>query len=133
MAIEGSCLCGGVQFTLSGPVPGIVQCHCSLCRRVSGTAVNAMIITSSGQLNWICGEELIVTYERPSGYGNAFCKVCGSPVPDAIGAGKGHCVPAGALADCPEIEVAMHIHVGSKVHWDIIGGDAPRFDEGPPR
>jgi hypothetical protein len=32
------------------------------------------------------------------------------------------------LADSPELKVAEHIHVGSKAHWDIIGGDAPQLE-----
>ena len=30
--MQGKCLCGGVRFTLSGEIPNLYQCHCSLCR-----------------------------------------------------------------------------------------------------
>src|SRR5579864_355509 len=32
----GGCLCGGVRYLISGPLRGIVVCHCSQCRRTSG-------------------------------------------------------------------------------------------------
>ena len=128
MRLEGSCLCGGIRFVVRGSVSGIIQCHCSLCRKVSGAASIATIGISSDQLDWISGEDLVATYERPSGYGNAFCKICGSPAPDANRTRTRYQIPAGLLADSPELEVIEHIYVGSKAHWDLIGGDAPRFD-----
>ena len=42
--LTGSCLCGAVAFEVDGPVAGVGQCHCSLCRKVSGTASNAVFI-----------------------------------------------------------------------------------------
>ncbi|MGL1066984.1 GFA family protein, partial [Vibrio vulnificus] len=30
--LKGNCLCGEVSFELSGELPPIYQCHCSLCR-----------------------------------------------------------------------------------------------------
>ncbi|WP_458358993.1 GFA family protein, partial [Vibrio parahaemolyticus] len=29
--MKGNCLCGEVSFELSGELPPIYQCHCSLC------------------------------------------------------------------------------------------------------
>jgi len=33
---NGSCLCGSVRFTASGPLRGVIYCHCSQCRKQSG-------------------------------------------------------------------------------------------------
>ncbi len=45
--LTGSCLCGAVAFEVDGPIAGIGQCHCSLCRKVSGTASNAVFVVAS--------------------------------------------------------------------------------------
>jgi hypothetical protein len=29
---QGSCLCGGVAFTVTGPLRPVVACHCTQCR-----------------------------------------------------------------------------------------------------
>ncbi|MEH6817970.1 MAG: GFA family protein, partial [Pseudoalteromonas distincta] len=34
----GSCLCGEVSVEVSGSITSIIHCHCSLCRKNSGTA-----------------------------------------------------------------------------------------------
>ena len=133
MRIEGTCLCGGIRFALRGPLPGIVQCHCSLCRRASGTAAIATIGVPADQFDWISGEDLITIYERPSGYGTAFCRICGSPAPDVNRGRTRYGIPVGLLADSADLSVIEHIWVGSKASWEVIGGDAVCFEEDKPR
>jgi hypothetical protein len=33
MALEGSCHCGRIAFTLEGEVGDVIDCNCSMCRR----------------------------------------------------------------------------------------------------
>ena len=54
--MQGKCLCGGVQFVLSGELPNLYQCHCSLCRKVTGSSANAAFRIDLAQLSWIEGE-----------------------------------------------------------------------------
>lgn len=35
---KGSCLCGSIHFQLQGTLTDIIHCHCSLCRKASGSA-----------------------------------------------------------------------------------------------
>ena len=37
--VRGSCLCGGVRFEVRPPFLRANHCHCSRCRKHSGTAV----------------------------------------------------------------------------------------------
>lgn len=126
--LQGSCVCGGIRFEISGPLEGIQQCHCSICRKASGTAAIATILVSADQLKWIAGEDLIRTFARPSGYGTAFCSVCGSPAPDSNAKRTRYGIPAGLLDGDPPLHVTGHIFVGSKASWDTIADDAPKLD-----
>jgi hypothetical protein len=126
--LKGSCLCGGIRFEIAGTLGGIVQCHCSLCRKSSGTGSIATILVAAEKLSWLSGESLIRTFERPSGYGTAFCSICGSPAPASVARGQRYAVPAGLLEGDPPLRVVEHIFVGSKAQWDVIGDDAPRLD-----
>jgi hypothetical protein len=126
--LQGSCLCGGIRFEISGPVAGITQCHCSLCRKVSGAGSNATIAVSADQLRWLSGEGLVKSFARPSGYSAAFCRVCGSPAPDANAARTRYGIPAGLLDGDPPLRVLEHIFVGSKAQWDAIPDDATCLD-----
>ena len=55
----GSCLCGAVSFRTSGPLRGVVYCHCSQCRKQSGhffaatnVADDAIVVTGGDKVNW---------------------------------------------------------------------------------
>ena len=128
--IAGSCLCGGVRFEYARAVTQVGLCHCSLCRKVSGSASNAVIIVPETDFRWIRGEELRRVFAKPSGWKTTFCATCGSPLPQSIRDAAAYWVPAGLLDDDPGLRIAGHIFVGSKAPWDEIGGDAPRFEEG---
>ncbi len=132
--IKGSCLCGGMRFEITGRHSGIGSCHCSLCRKCSGVGSIACIVISFDQIRWVSGEDLVSLYERPSGYGTAFCGVCGSPAPDHDRGRTMYRIPVGLLDDDPPLVNTEHIFVGSKANWDVIGDEATQFDgDGPPR
>lgn len=126
--VRGSCLCGGVQFEITGRINPIGMCHCSLCRKVSGVASNASLMTGKDELKWLAGEDLLQTYTRPGGWRTTFCRTCGSTAPNLHPSGGAYWIPAGALDDDPGVRVEMHIFIGSKAPWDEVGGSAPQFD-----
>ena len=130
--IRGSCLCGEVRFRYSRAVTPVGMCHCSLCRKVSGTASNAVIVVPETDFEWVCGEDLRQRFARPSGWHTTFCRRCGSPLPQTLRGAAAYWVPAGLLDDDPGVRVGGHIFVGSKAAWDEIGGDAPQFEAGVP-
>ena len=131
MGISGSCLCQGIRFEINGRVSAIGMCHCAQCRKVSGVASNAVLFTATDSLEWTNGEDLGMSWEKPSGWGSTFCRVCGSPVPRLHPNGKVYFVPAGLLDVDPGVGIERHIFVGSKAPWDEIGGDGEQFDKRP--
>src|SRR3546814_17846841 len=63
--IHGSCLCGQICFVVEGKFGQAGQCHCSKCRKVSGTDGNAVFYTARNGFRWIKGEDNIGPYEAP--------------------------------------------------------------------
>jgi hypothetical protein len=121
-----------VRFEIAGKVSGIGHCHCSLCRKATGTASNAVLLTSARSFRWLEGEELGQSWERPTGWGTTFCRVCGSPLPRVHPNGKVLWVPAGILDDDSGTRVEQHIFVGSKAPWDEIHDGVPQYEEAAP-
>jgi len=128
--VRGSCLCGSIRFEYSRAVTEIYLCHCSLCRKNSGAASNAVIIVPEGDFKWISGDELRQVYTKPTGWTATFYRTCGSPVPARMRDATAYGVPAGLLDDDPGVRIGCHIFVGSKAPWDEIAGSAPQFQEG---
>jgi hypothetical protein len=133
--IDGSCLCGAVRFRVTGKIGPAGQCHCSRCRKVSGTDGNAVFYAAANGLHWLSGEAQVRSYQVPNanGWTSRFCGTCGSPMPLSVPSGEGTMwiVPAGLLDDDPGFRgYAAHIHVASKAPWVEIADDAPQFAEG---
>lgn len=132
-SIRGSCLCGGVAFEINGKIGPIGQCHCSKCRKVSGTDGNAVFYAGAQSFQWLRGEDLIKQFMVPNGNGwsTSFCSTCGSPLPLPNREAKIFFVPAGLLDDDPgQRGYAAHIFVGSKAPWVELTDSAPKFEEG---
>ena len=129
--VRGSCLCGSVRFEYSHAVTQVGMCHCSQCRKVSGTASNAVIVVPEADFSWLSGAELRRVYTRPSGWKTTFCERCGSPLPQSLRGSAAYWVPAGLLDDDPGLRIGGHIYVGSKAPCDVIADGSPQFENGP--
>lgn len=129
--MNGQCLCGQVAFELRGEIPALYQCHCSLCRKVSGSSANAALVIDATQFSWIRGEDRIQRYQRADGWKSHFCRDCGSPVPNPTRDGRACWVPVGLLEDDPSLRLGAHLYLASKAHWDVVADHGEQFDEMP--
>jgi hypothetical protein len=77
----------------------------------------------------VSGEELLTSYVGQHGFGLQFCKVCGSTV-CGIYNGEVHGVTLGCVNGDPDIELGIHIYVGSKASWEKIPEGVPQYVEG---
>ena len=124
----GQCNCGAVQFEIRSRPAGVYVCHCSICRRSTGTNGIAVVLVSNDDFQWTRGQESVVMWTKPnSAWETWFCKICGSRVPGRNDPARMF-VPAGLLADAG-LEVIHHIWVGSKADWDEIGDHGKRHVE----
>ena len=78
--MNAECLCGGIRIELSGRIGPVVYCHCSRCRKASGTAFAANADVRRKYWRFVAGEDLIHEFESSPGVFRAFCGRCGSPI-----------------------------------------------------
>ena len=131
--VKGSCLCGSVRFEARPPYSAFRYCHCSRCRKASGSAHAANIVVPQGQFTWLAGESLINRYDLPGAQRFAvwFCTHCGSRVPHRIKTREDYLVPAGLLDGDPPIRPEHNIFWGSKAGWYVEPREMPKFTEYP--
>ena len=103
-------------------------CHCSRCRKTSGSAFTTALLTATASLRWVQGPETITVFALPSGFRYAFCQVCGSPMPEPDVSSKVVMLPAGCLDDDPETRPFRHAYVASKAPWFEITDDLEQFE-----
>lgn len=63
--ISGQCNCGAVTYELNANPWGVVVCHCSICRRSTGTNGNAVLIIGNNDFHWKTGTEEVSTWKKP--------------------------------------------------------------------
>jgi hypothetical protein len=121
-----------VAFEVAGSIAGVGSCHCSQCRKVSGTGGNAQFLVRSERFGWIRGQDHTQQFKLPSGWGGPRCRTCGSPLPASYDGGKRMWVPAGLMDDPLATSIVQHIFCGSRADWDHEAPDARCYDAYPP-
>lgn len=132
-SITGSCLCQSVKYEYVGPEFVFQYCHCSRCRKFTGSAHAANIIIDPKQFKWLSGEELLGRFEQPdvAHFATCFCKNCGSSLPWLAKSGRSVVIPAGTLDQDPGIRPKQNIFWGSRAVWREAVEDLPKHDELP--
>ena len=78
-AITGSCLCGGVTFSLSERPTAAGYCHCTRCQRRTGTSQSAQARIDGRTFTLTGGAELVKGWRSPDGgFEKCFCVECGA-------------------------------------------------------
>ncbi len=134
-ALTGGCLCGGVRFELAEPPVGAAYCHCTRCQRRTGTAASPSARIVPGSLVITAGEELIRSYEPPSGgFAKDFCSACGSALWSRDpGDSEVFGVRMGAFDTDPGVRPANRQFVAYAASWEPVPDDGlPRYPESRP-
>lgn len=133
--VSGACLCGTVRYRVSGAFLGFQYCHCSRCRRFTGSAHAANLFTRPGDLEWTAGEGEVGTYmlEGEPNFPTAWCTRCGSALPALSSTGRYWVVPAGSLDDDPGERPTQNIFWESRAPWLVETAELPKHAKTPPR
>ena len=123
----GRCQCGAISYSVTGPLREVLACHCSQCRRATGSyfmATNAAagdlaIADQGGALTW---------FRDPTGdwAERGFCARCGSNLFWRANGSGTVSITAGTLDQPSGVQVAAHIFVADK-------GDYYSIDDGLPQ
>jgi len=126
----GSCLCGNVTFEYAGDVGDAAYCHCTDCRKTTGSAFNISVGLPLTGFRIVNGTPKTFTKTADSGRAltRHFCGDCGAPLftsspshPDTV------YVKAGALDDPGAVKPAYQSWTRSRVNWSKIPDDLPGF------
>ena len=129
---SGSCLCGSVRFEVDGTFDRFILCHCEYCRKDTGTAHAANLVSTSATLRWLAGEGLVSRFRLgDTRHQRAFCSHCGSAMPYMTTTGTALVVPAGSLDTRLDRRPDAHIFMASRAAWDDALETLPKFERFP--
>lgn len=126
----GGCHCGAVQFEFDTAPQDVGYCHCSHCRRLSGSAFAAYCEVPDAHLNITSGLDRLVRYPATAKLDKHFCAACGVTLFTRHQSFEGSTyVALGVLDDDTGITPGYHQFVGSKAKWYEIADALPQFAE----
>ena len=130
---KGKCLCGGIQLIVSGKINDIIHCHCSLCRKSSGTAFATNGFVNAAEISITKGKSLLKYYELRPGKKCHFCGNCGSPIYSSNDADPTRFRLRLGIVDSDIVEKPMsHNFVTSKANWDSLDINLPHYEAHEP-
>ena len=133
--LKGSCLCGAVKYEVTGDPRRFFHCHCSRCRKATGTGHASNLFVQPGALIWFQGDEQIRSFKVPEAkrFTNNFCGICGSRLPRVAKDIGAVIIPCGSLDDDVPIKPQARIFYGSRASWSCTGDGLPLYPESPPQ
>jgi hypothetical protein len=132
---EGGCLCGAVRYRVTDEPYLAGVCHCTLCKRRTGSAFGVAAYFDASAVQIKSGA--LKTYEYRSDENNRwlkleFCLTCGTTVswtaelfPSARG------IAVGTFDDPTWIKPAAHFWTRSAMHWMAFPADVGVFETIP--
>lgn len=125
---SGSCLCGQVRFEVHGALERFYLCHCTYCRKDTGSAHAANLFSSTATLTWLAGRERVARFDLPgTRHAKCFCSGCGSALPREPAGDTPLVVPAGSLDGALSRRPDAHLFTASRADWDAELESVPSF------
>jgi hypothetical protein len=112
--LEGGCLCGAVRWTAEGAAKAVHHCHCSMCRRWTGSSFATLAWFARDAVRWT---------GTPAAYRSSpiavrtHCGRCGTPLSLAYDSRNDLALAVGSF-DAPEaVTPTHHYGVESRIRW----------------
>jgi hypothetical protein len=124
--LAGECFCGAVRYAVTDAFGYALNCHCSNCRRTTGSAFKPFAGIERDKFSVTEGGDGLMIYGEATGH-DAHCRRCGSLLYSVVRNGAFVHVAMGTLVDDPSIRPTAHIFVGSKAPWHDITDGLPQY------
>jgi hypothetical protein len=117
--LKGSCRCGAVQYTISADPIFTGICHCTSCRKSTGSAYSTVMGVPTAAVT-VTGSTTQFDDIADSGQARHrnFCPVCGSTITQTADVMQGMTmIGVGTLDDSTAVKPAMQIYCDSALEW----------------
>ena len=118
--VTGGCLCGSVRYEYTGELGTAGYCHCTDCRKISGSAFGVSVAAVAAEFRIVRGTPKGFTKAGDSGRSvtRFFCADCGCPLytlpplhPEKV------FIKAGSLDDPSLVAPSREAWTDSRVSW----------------
>jgi len=129
--INGGCLCGSVKYVIPDDLLYAGYCHCSECRRWTGSPFSTSGGIKASEFTLVKGGTCLSSFKKGKSSTAYFCKNCSSIVYGEVPEHNMIFVMLGTLEESPSLKLQWHIYTDSKMDWYQINDDLPQFGGAP--
>lgn len=128
--LSGQCHCGTVRWSATLPPKIVINCHCNMCRKLSGADYSSWVVFPASQFRLLAGEQSVSRYQATAHTFKSFCSTCGSTVsainnskfPDCIYVARGN------ITDDIDLPVQFQVFTNDKAPWVFLSDSIPVFN-----
>jgi len=128
--IQGSCLCGSVNFQVDSEAKWVAHCHCTMCQRAHGAPFVTWVGVDDNKFKVIDDSNKLHWHESSQGAKRGFCSECGSTLffYSNRWSGEMHITRANITSDFHP-KPSLHAFYNTHVDWLQIDDDLKKIDE----
>lgn len=129
-ALQGSCSCGAISFTLSSPPSIMGTCHCTRCRKAGA---GTFVVVKRSAFRLVAGADAIATWKSdgPHVCDRSFCARCGTALGEITSPSATFRLAASCFDDELAVRNGFHEFVAEKPRWQEICDEARQFATQP--
>jgi hypothetical protein len=134
MHLEGSCVCGGMRYKVTGVPLSVHACHCTDCQALSGSAFGMSMVLNQEDIELVEGKLVINKFSTSHNKMHRHhCAECGTAIwfssPEYPGI---IALKPGTLNDTSTLCPVAHVWYRSAQPWLDVGSTVPVYQEQPP-
>jgi len=125
--IDGACHCGAVQWQAQLPTTVVLNCHCNMCRQLSGADYSSWVVLKDAQFTLLQGADQLQSYQASEHFSKTFCRHCATTV-NMVNRDKfpGHIyVARGTVRSECELPVNLQVYTNDKASWVSLAEGIP--------
>ena len=126
-SVLGKCHCGATTWEADLPHTVALNCHCNMCRSLSGADYSSWLVIPSGQFRILSGQDNTSMYKASGHFSKTFCSNCGSTI-SSVNSGKfpGHIyIAKGNITSEYSLGPEIQVYTVDKADWVAIDASIP--------
>ena len=131
--ITGTCACTQASFQLNKTPTECCYCCCSICRRLTGSAMGAYGKIAKVDFTWLTGVESLNSFMQNENLRRVFYSKCGTTLSSIHALNKNDIyISLGCLDSSEHLKIEYQQFVNSKAEWFIPNSELASYESWPP-
>jgi len=125
---EGGCICSAIRYKVYGPPAMVAYCHCSDCRKSSGSVVS--VLAGFAKKGFELAGENPACFEPTPVVRRSFCGACGAPLfYQNKNFAENIYIQIGSFDEPEKLPPDRHTWVAERISWHEINDDLQQYEK----